>query len=681
MINEINTPYSRPNDRYEEFEGQVLNRFNNLVNKDTPLFKTRIENLWDIYLSNLPEEGRSHYNCNACKHFIERFGNLVIINENGSITSVVWNEENTPEFFKKSVEELRKTVESAKIKAVFKSDEVVLGMPKTGEWTHLYAKLPKQSVCLNTSRLFTAGQVMAEKTEDYRMFGRALREYSMNTIEQAINILNSEALYRSEKCLGIAKWFKDVKTVIDGCNVTKVKENYMWLAVATAPTGFCHIKSSMIGTLLDDIEGGLAFESIKRRFDEKMNPSNYMRSQSAPTLNQTVEAEKVVEKLGIANSLLRRYASLDEVPESEFIWRAKGEVKTKVETKAAGMFAHLARQSETPSKNIDLPATVMTWDKFCRTILPTADCIEAKVDNANRLMALVTASDDSAENILQWNNTFSWYYHGGIDAEMKKRVEAAGGKYENNEIRCSLMWEGYTDLDLHCVTPYGNKIYFGNKRQDGGWLDIDMNGGSHRDYHPVENIRWERNAPEGRYKFIVDNFQERGNGHNPFKVELEVNGQIFVFNDVANRYYNKVAFEFEYINGQVRMLSGECDNSSSSNDWNVASNEFVKVNAIITSPNIWGGNTSNAGDHRFFILDGCKDLSEGKGKGFFNEMLKPELRQIRKTLEAYTSATPIDNIDGATACGLGYSKENEWNLTLKVKSNNSTRLIKIDRFD
>ncbi|MBB6714875.1 hypothetical protein [Clostridium gasigenes] len=62
-------------------------------------------------------------------------------------------------------------------------------------------------------------------------------------------------------------------------------------------------------------------------------------------------------------------------------------------------------------------------------------------------------------------------------------------------------------------------------------------------------------------------------------------------------------------------------------------------------------------------------------------MLKAELRQIRKTLESYTSESLIEGLDNGSDCGLGYSKDSEWNLILRVTFNNSTRLIKIDRFD
>ena len=301
MINRIieNTPNSRPQDNYYEFERTVFDEFKKLVTNDSKLFLTDAKDLWDIYLNNLPEEGRYHYNCNACKYFIERFGNLALVNEDGKLVSALWNI-TVPEFFKKSVKELNNAVKKAKIKRLFIAEQCTLGIPKTDEWTHLNVRVPSSYV--NKSRLYTANQVMAAKSEEFRMLSNALLEYKIETITQAINLLETEIVYRGDKCLGIAKWFKELKEFIDDCSNSKVKQNFIWLAVANAPEGFCHVKSSMIGTLLDDIQDGLNYTSIVRRFKEKMDPSNYMRSQVAPTENAIQEAEKVVEKLGIANS-------------------------------------------------------------------------------------------------------------------------------------------------------------------------------------------------------------------------------------------------------------------------------------------------------------------------------------------------------------------------------------------
>ncbi|WP_252225216.1 MULTISPECIES: hypothetical protein [unclassified Clostridium] len=665
-------------DEYPEFEQIIKDNFDLLVDKDTLLFTTNAENLWEIYINNIPSESRQEYNCNTCRHFIERYGKLATINEYGNIESVIWTKD-VPEFFKKSVTELRKVVNSSIITGVFISDNRILGTPKTGIWNHLSVTLPIEKV--NKSRVKNAGQLMAEKLEDYRMINRALQEYSLDTVNQALELLKTETLYRGDKCLGIAKWFKGLYEDRMNCSNSKIKENIIWVYISKAPTGFCHIKSSMIGTLLDDIEDGMNFELVSRRFAEKMNPSNYMRSQVAPTQGNIEQAERIVEKLGIANSLQRRYATLDEIP--YFIWRNNQKVKDENTTKKIGIFSNILPKSKVSKTNdANLPTTIMTWEKFQRTILPTAENIEAKVENDDRLMALVTSLDETSENILQWNNTFSWYYHKGIDGEIKRRVENAGGRYEDNEIRCSLIWEGGTDLDLHCVTPKAEHIYFGDKRDRyNGYLDIDANGGRITSMTPVENIRWSNNAPTGNYKFYVHNYQERGNGTTPFKVELEVNGKIYSYNGVSsNTGYQQTIFEFDYIKGQQPNVVN-CLQSNSLEDWNI-SDGFVKVNAITISPNLWEEKkTTHCGNHTFFLLDDCKDLAEGKGRGFFNEMLKSDLYEVRKTLEAYTSSTPIEGVENASACGLGYSNDNEWNLILKITSNNSTRLIKIDRFD
>ena len=111
----INTPDSRPNDRYDEFERQVAERAAVLINNiETPLFKTNAEGLYESYLANIPEEARQHYTCFACENFIERFGSIVYLDENGCQHSLMWDAERVPVFFKNAVKEMQNKVENAK---------------------------------------------------------------------------------------------------------------------------------------------------------------------------------------------------------------------------------------------------------------------------------------------------------------------------------------------------------------------------------------------------------------------------------------------------------------------------------------------------------------------------------------------------------------------------------------
>ena len=663
---------------YPHYLEKIREHFDALTAENTPLFTTDAQGLFAAYLDSMPEENRQHYNCHNCRRFIEQYGALVVISDDGEIEPVMWGDAGYPEFFAAAVAGMRDIVKKARVTGVFLHASRALGTAVTGDWKHMAVAIPRAR--MHKGRLKTADQAAAEKLEGYRALSRSLTEYSGDTVRSALELLKSETLYRSDAVLGVAEWLAALHERRAAAGGSRARENITWLAVATAPDGYYFVKSSMIGTLLDDIADGFAVADVARRFAAKMAPTQYRRTQTAPDQGNIDRAEEIVAKLGIANSLKRRYAKFDEIP--EFIWR-RTEEKPKEPT---GVFSGIeAREKTASTDGTDLPDTVMTWEKFSRTVLPDAVSIEARVDRTERFMAMVTASDETASNILQWDNGFSWYYHSGIDGEIRRRVEAAGGRYENNEIRCSLIWEGYTDLDLHCITPEGKHIYFGDRRFGTGWLDVDANGGSPTTRTPVENIRWSERAPVGEYLFYVHNFEERGNGFTPYKVELEIGGEIFVVNAVATSTgYKADAFRFEYQSGRRPVFPDARTGIARDEDrkWNLTPNSFVPVKGITTSPNLWGDREfSRAGRHMFFLLEGCLDPENGLGRGFFTEMLLPELHEIRRTLEAYAASSAIDGAEDATACGVGFTIDGAWDLLLRVTTANSKRLIKIDRWD
>lgn len=119
-----------------------------------------------------------------------------------------------------------------------------------------------------------------------------------------------------------------------------------------------------------------------------------------------------------------------------------------------------------------------------------------------------------------------------IDAEIRKRVLAAGGQHDDVDIRVSLIWDNRNDLDLHLQTPGKEHIYYGSKASScGGLLDVDRNVNGETTT-PVENIRWIKGtAPTGDFKVWVRNygFHEPDKGPTPFRVEMEVAGELFYF--------------------------------------------------------------------------------------------------------------------------------------------------------
>lgn len=667
---------------YYEFEDMVKDNFKSLIeNGTTPLYLTDVEGLWETYLNNLPLEHRQHFNCNTCRHFISRYGNLAILDENKMLKSALWSFSNIPDYFKKAFDIMSEKISNAVITGVFLSDNKILGQAKTGEWTHLHAKLSDNSMSLNNSMLYNASQMMAQKLENRRMVLDALGSYSYDTITKGLDMLKYGSLYRADTCLPISIKFTKLAENFHRSNKSSYLNNLVWEYVALNSDAMCHIKSSMLGTLLEDIESKVDMDIVTRNFENKMSSDNYMRSQSAPTQGNVDQAESIIRDLNLEESLERRYATFDEI--SSFIWKNSNLKDDK--NKKSGIFSDIQVQNKTvvnDNKDLNLPIRKMTWEKFNDTILKDAIDIEAKVEDLNRLMALITSSNTDSKNILKWDNRFSWYYNGGrADGDIKERVLREGGKYEDNDIRCSLIWNTRTDLDLHCITPNGNRIYYHHKKDyaTGGYLDVDMNVRG-ESIAPVENIRFEH-AIDGLYKFIVNSYTNR-EPENLYKVEIEIEGEIYTWEGNSTGGSQSFSIEFLYTKGKKPMFITKPMKVQNGDVWNIKQNEFVKVKGITLSPNLWNNNDAT-NKHVFFLLEGCKDNEEGKGKGFFNEMLISELKPIRKTLEAYMSNRIINRVDNASACGLGYSlsSNSDWNLTLKVKTKNSTRLILIDRFE
>lgn len=407
MNNPIETDLNRAHDGYEQLLESIRISFNEAVKNNEPLFTTDVENLYDIFLNGLPEEARQHYNCRACRNFVNRYGGLVTINEHGVKSPIMWMMDNIPKFFNKACTDVSLAVAAAKITGVFITSEKRLGVPKTGVWNHMAVDIPHTTRFSTRNRLYTADQKMAEKKQDFEILMNACHKYNIKTVESAVNLLQSNSLYRSAKILGVAEWFWDVRKHMGQHNFT----NYVWKQVATAPAGFCHISSSVIGSLLDDIEAGYNFDNVKRRFDEKMNPTKYQRPQVAPTAQNVARAEKIVAELGIAESLKRRYARLDEIQK---VWVPK----VNVNKPPYGVFGGIkTKEDENVVKPLFGHGTTMTWEKFQRTVLPSARKIELKVGyGRDCFAALVTAENPEAPPIIKWDteenrNPFSWYLY------------------------------------------------------------------------------------------------------------------------------------------------------------------------------------------------------------------------------------------------------------------------------
>lgn len=399
-------------DGYDDFLAAVHKRFAELSSQDKPppLFTVAAEDLYDVYLAALPESLRQEHNCSMCRRFVTRFGGLVTIDARGKTSPVLWSAKQGRDPYASAARALVDTISRAPVVGVFMSSERAWGKPRTGVWPHLSVK-PTNALVFSNKGTRNAEQAAAEKREDVNTLRAALNDYSLELVKRAASLLETGKLFRSEKCISVAKWLLGVHKSLKGAGSARTRENLIWSFVATAPPGFCHVRSSMIGSLLDDLANELSFDEIKARFDAKMDPTKYQRPTAPPGEQNIQRAETIFAKLRSAGALERRFATLADI---ETLWRPASAKKPKRE----GIFANVKARSKTrPITPIDAPPVVMTWEKFARTVLPEAAQIHYHVPAAPKAYtALVTAKNPDAPPIIQWDsetkrNPVTWYMY------------------------------------------------------------------------------------------------------------------------------------------------------------------------------------------------------------------------------------------------------------------------------
>ena len=424
-------------DEYNLFMRKFQNRVDMILTgvERNLLFRTDAENLFGIFLNNLPPSDQQYYNCRACRKFIDDFGGLVTISNDGILLPIFWDITITPKFFKKSVTALRKEVLSSNVISPFVTSELTLGYPVTDQWTHISAKLPRN--IKYTGTVLSASQVEAEKIQDFEMLSGYLEKYPKNAIKTIVDLLRAGQFYRSDKVLPMAEWFLALKDKYQYVT-SRYGNNIIWAAVASAPSGFCHVAGSMLGSILDDhLSGNFTMAQIKHRFEEKMNPTKYQRPQAPPKAGNVARAEKIVEALNASGSLSRRYARLSEIQK---VWSPKPMRKlAAVPKRTTGVFAGVGTKS-TGSNNSQRAeiktVSPMTVKSFIRDIVPNANKIEYMVPNRkDNFCAITTAKKTNTVPILQWDNDmyrnpFSWYLYNGGSVPMNWGITEVN-KYRN----------------------------------------------------------------------------------------------------------------------------------------------------------------------------------------------------------------------------------------------------------
>lgn len=662
---------------FKEFRTNIQKEFSKMLEKGTTLYVTDVDKdlLWETYLNSFEDlEIRQSNTCNCCRQFIKNYGSLVTIVDNKLVS--LWNFSVEGEF-EKTVVDMNKLISNSKIKDLFLSDIKHLGTDKSTQkldtgniiWEHMYLELPKGRITKSNDSLDT---IKGSKRDSRNVFKRSLDEITLDAVETVLELISQNSLYKGEEFKGLLSEFLKYKKEY---SLVDDKDIYCWNRLDSTSIAILKIRNSAIGTLLTDLSEGKELDHAVAAFEKMVAPTNYKRPTALVTKRMIEDAEKILQELGLTESLERRFAVADDISVNNLLF-VNRDIK-----KNLGIFDELKDDAVINPKTLSKVEEVSA-DVFVKDILPTIKSIEVLFENnqLNNLVSLIAPKKPEAPSLFKWDNLFSWSYTNAVTDSIKEQVKAAGGKVEG-ELRISLSWFNYDDLDLHVFEPSGNRIYYGSKRStSGGHLDVDMNAGSGTSRSAVENIIWDYSTKskmyEGTYKVLVNNFNKRENKDGGFIIEIEQNGELYTFeHDKSLRYgedINVVEFNYTRKNG-IQFNSQIKSNTLSKDKWGISTNKFQKVSMVLNSPNYWDKNVGIGNRHLFFILDGVKN--DETPRGFFNEFLKEELLKNKRVFELLGSKIKIEPSETELS-GLGFSSTQKNSVICKVEGK-FTRLLKV----
>ncbi len=643
---------------FDKFSQAIADNLANMSKKE--LFIVQTDDLFQVYLNAFPEgtnpiyKERAAHDCSCCKQFVRNMGNIISIT-NGEIKSV-WDVDGLPYPYDVVAKALSEHVKDKNIETVFRSNQNSYGAAKTLQlvedrtisWNHFVGKVERKHYTKDVDTV--RGRINSAA----HVFKRGLTELTESAVETVLDLIDSNSLYRGAEHKSAVQDFKKLQDSFK--NAHNNPDVFIWENIDSPVARF---RNTVIGTLVQDISDGMDIEKAVRMFESKVAPQNYKRPTAIYTQTMVKNAVKTLEDLGLESALNRRYARIDDVSVNNVLF-----VDNSVKPLMKGIEGLLMSELKTTTKPSGTVEDIAV-DDFLNNILPNANSVEVFFENKHmgNFVSLTAPVEDDVNQLFKWKNNFAWSYDGEVADSIKQRVKSAGGNV-SAKMRCSLAWFNYDDLDIHVHEPNGNHIYYGNRESaNGDGLDVDMNVTRDR-RDAVENVCWDYVA-DGKYRIEVNNFTPREQIDVGFVLEFEIDGavQTFTYDKRVVGYVPALTLTAKKGVVEVACESGVKRGNSSNEKWGITSEQFVRVDTIMLSPNHWDGEKTG-NKHLFFFIKDCNNPDTTRG--IYNEFLNPSLEQHGKVFEMLGAKSKCPQSDTQLS-GLGFSSTRGDTVVVKVQ--------------
>ena len=668
--------------------------------------------VWELYITGFGEDPifrdpeSSVHNCNLCKNFVHRYGNIVALDENLDIVTLFdyIPDDEYKESFRRMSEALRssgiesifvetfnmlntlpyethihKNAESfclgisKNIKRYTKEEAEKFGVVKPNElrtFHHLSVRIPNRFISKTSD---SAESLIGEARASKEVFKRAMDEIPEDTLKLVRDLIVQGSLLNGEAHLN--KIDGILPKVIEYKRIPENKKD-LWCWLHT-DFKYARFRNELIGVLCTELAEGKDLNAACQDWNKRVDPANYMKAKAPVTKQMIEQAKQFVQENGYEESFQRRMATIDDIAAANILHLASGDGSIK----PISVFDNI-KPTSTRHKRAEFDKVEeVSIEKFMKDILPSCTSVEAFLLNSHKrnMVTMTTSVNKDSKRIFKWDNNFSWTYEGNLagKSEIREEVKKAGGVVDA-PFRFSIMWNedgrDIVDLDAHCVET-GRILYeimFRNKgiiSPCGGILDVDMINPSSKG---VENIYY-NTIHDGTYRFFIHNYN--GRSHKNCKAEIFFNGDLYTYY-IDHKIIGSVDIASVTIkNGEITDIKQSKylvdSNAISSEIYGLETNKFHKVNLVCLSPNHWSIPVGNK--HYFFMLEGCKPCNNLRA--FHNENLIPELLEHRKVMEVLGTtawAEPVAN----PLSGLGFNATVRDELIVRLKGSHN-RVIKI----
>ena len=721
-----------------KFTLKIQERFNEMC-ATGKLFRVIMtgQQVWDLYLASFTKEEdptfrdpeSSSHNCNNCKNFIRRYGNIVAIDaEYNVMTLFDGNSEGEFENVSKALSTAIKISEIAEIftetfdelnslpyeKCSKTNSMFQLGLKVNyKQYTEAEAKAFKKSsgeLIVNTRDIYTfdhlhlfvsaqfvdksgksAGAVMGEYRDTKNVFKRAMDEIPTATFKLMKDLINQNSLMNSTQYLPILKAYIAYKEMYEEVPGSK-KDAFCWV------TSYANKIGKFLGTLqgeyLKEVAEGKELNAACIAYNKRVDPANYMKATTPFTKQMKDAAAKELAERGCESSFIRRFATIDDIKVTEILHINAGKGELKAVSILDGIKPVKSQHKRSEFDGVD----EVSIDKFMTDILPSCTSVETFLTNKLRgnICSLTTATTEDSVPIFKYSNNYSVTFIGNLagKSQLTEMVEAKGGRTDG-AFRFTHSWNklevNQSLMDLHVFMPgckipiqfshgphvKGRRIGWNSRKdyESEGTQDVDYTDAAPKGYVPVENITFPElsKMPEGVYTCAINNWAFRTTGGKG-EAEIAFNGELYqyVYPATKNDEWIIVA-EVTLKNGKFTIdhklpLAQE----TSSEIYGLETNNFHKVNLACLSPNYWGDNKFG-NKYYLFMLDKCK--SPDPIVSFHSENLIPELAVHRKVLEAVGVNVMIESTDKQLS-GLGFNSTVHDELIVRL-AGSFKRVIKI----